>query len=278
MWLSKTAVSKDIPCTWASLRYTRYTGSDNSYCGLPMNLVDLKNLQKQHTRSTIGPLIARTRACIACRLLPMTAQTLFYMLFHKWLMRSVKAADRTAKVCEALHIHRQLSKPTNVNRCEASNCLPPIPEDVHLTLHLTCRRPFATHGHCIHSWLQSPAHNTNNLKVARKEFDIVMEQASISSCHTQLITVTRQQHYTLSSQPKASCQMMSAWYLWGMANDHMPGTCSLQGCFQLTTDTESVVWCEGLLTVHPVPHDAAGIPADQCFCLRFSVLIPTTGQ
>ena len=62
-----------------------------------------------------------------------------------------------------------------------------------------------------------------------------------------------------------------------MANDHMLGTCSLQGCFQLTTDAESVVWCEGLLTVHPVPHDAAGIPADQCFCLRFSVLIPTKG-
>ena len=46
-----------------------------------------------------------------------------------------------------------------------------------------------------------------------------------------------------------------------VTNDHMPSTCGLKCCLQLTTDTESVIWRESLFTIHSVPHDTASIPA-----------------
>lgn len=51
--------------------------------------------------------------------------------------------------------------------------------------------------------------------------------------------------------------------LWSVTNDHVSSACGLECGFQLSTGTEPVIWGESLFTVHPIPHDTAGIPVHQ---------------
>lgn len=50
-------------------------------------------------------------------------------------------------------------------------------------------------------------------------------------------------------------------YLWGVTNNHVLGASGLECCVELAAHAEPVIRRECLLTVHSVPHDTAGIPA-----------------